>query len=62
VLVIGLVNGLLDEAGSSNRVAVLYDGSNDGLVVLLPVEAIQLLAGNELIPEQGRPVVPASVR
>jgi hypothetical protein len=36
---------------------VLYDSSNDGLVVLLPVEAIQLLAGNELIPDLGRPVV-----
>jgi hypothetical protein len=59
---LGLVNGLLDEAGSSDRVAVFYAGSNDGLAVLLPLEAIQLLAGSELIPERDRPVVPAAVR
>ena len=59
---LGLVNGLLDEAGSSDRVAVFYAGSNDGLAVLLPLEAIQLLAASELIPERDRPVVPAAVR
>jgi hypothetical protein len=59
---LGLVNRLLDEAGSPDRVAVFYAGGNDGLAVLLPLQAIQLLAGSELIPERDRPVVPAAAR
>jgi hypothetical protein len=59
---LGLVNRLLDEAGSADRVAVFYAGSNDGLAVLLPLEAIQVLATSELIPGHDRPVVPAAAR
>jgi hypothetical protein len=58
---LGLVNRLLDEAGSPDRVAVFCPGGNDGLAVLLPLEAIQVLAESKLIPEQDRPVVPSAV-
>ena len=59
---IGIVNMLLDEAGSTDRVAVFYAGSNDGLAVLLPPKAIQVLTGSELIPERDRPIIPAAIR
>ncbi len=58
---LGLVNRLLDEAGSSDRVAVFCSGGNDGLAVLLPLEAIQVLAESKLIPEHDWPVVPSGV-
>jgi hypothetical protein len=47
---------------TSPRAAVLYAGSNDGLAVLLPLEAIQVLATSELVPGHDRPVVPAAAR
>ena len=56
---LGRVNGLLEEAGSRHRVAVLNAGGNDGLAVLLPLAAIQLLTESELVHELDRPVVPA---
>ena len=58
---LGLVNRLLDEAGSSDRVAVFCPGGNDGLAMLLPLEAIQVFAESKLIPEQDRPIVPSAV-
>jgi hypothetical protein len=56
---LGLVNGLLEEAGSPDRVAVFNAGGKDGLAVLLPLGAIRLLAESGLILEQDRPDVPA---
>jgi hypothetical protein len=58
---LGLANRLLDEAGSSDRVALFCPGGNDGLAVQLLLVAIQVLAESELIPEQDRPVVPSAV-
>ena len=58
---LGLANRLLNEAGSSDRVALFCPGGNDGLAVLLLLVAIQVLAESELIPEQDRPVVPSAV-
>lgn len=56
---LGIVNELLEEAGSHYRVAVFNAGGNDGLAVLLPLAAIQLLAESALVPELHRPMVPA---